>query len=155
MRLTICWIRAPQQKVKHHNRKLNFRFYMHNKNPKLYMFVRRHAWSSDPSPFANCHIFSDSSLPWSVKYFMRGRKTFLTRHSAIQRRSRPNYSAHAGCYCSIQELCLCWPLRLDTPRTWNYYHCHLCSRRDDLRLSYLLTQAMMPLESIANLNDAK
>jgi len=39
-------------------------------------------------PFANCHIFSDSSLPWSVKYFMHGRKTFIyARHSVIQRRS--------------------------------------------------------------------
>jgi len=37
--------------------------------------------------------------------------------------------------------------------TWNYYPCHLFSRRDDLRLSCLLTQALMPLESIANLND--
>jgi len=25
-----------------------------------------------PLPFANCHIFSDSSLPWSMKYFMHG-----------------------------------------------------------------------------------
>src|SRR6218665_1183939 len=40
-----------------------------------------------PSPFANCHIFSDTYLPWSVKYFMNGRKTFITRHSVIQRRS--------------------------------------------------------------------
>jgi len=30
----------------------------------------------------------------------------------------------------------------------------LSSRRDDLRLSCLLTQALLPLESIANLNDA-
>ena len=28
-----------------------------------------------------------SSLPWSVKYFMHGRKTCITRHSVIQRRS--------------------------------------------------------------------
>src|SRR6218665_1535146 len=42
---------------------------------------------SDPSLFANCHIFSDSSLPWSMKYFMHGRKTFITRNSVIQRRS--------------------------------------------------------------------
>src|SRR6218665_3037960 len=67
---------------------------------------------------------------------------------------RPNYSAHAVCYSSIQERCLCWPLRMDTTCTWNYYPCHLSSRRDDLRLSCLLTQALMPLESIANLNDA-
>ena len=33
-RFTICWIRASQQKVKHHNRKLNFRFYMRNKKSK-------------------------------------------------------------------------------------------------------------------------
>ena len=31
---------------------------------------------------------------------------------------------------------------------------HLSSCRDDLRLSYFLTQALMPLKSIANLNDA-
>ena len=35
-----------------------------------------------------------------------------------------------------------------------YYPYHLSSRRDDIRLSCLLTQALMPLESIANLNDA-
>ena len=44
-----------------------------------------------PSPFANCHIFSDSSFPWSVKYFMHGRKTFIKRHSVIQRRSQPKF----------------------------------------------------------------
>src|SRR6218665_526759 len=75
--------------------------------------MRCHAGSSDPSPFANCHIFSESSLPWSVKYFMHGHKTFITRHSVIQRCSRPNYSAHAGCYSPIQGLCLCWPSDLD------------------------------------------
>src|SRR6218665_695667 len=85
---------------------------------------------------------------------MHVRKTFITRHSVIQRRSRPNYSADAGCYSQIQELCLCWPLRLDTPCTCNYYPCHQSSRRDDLRLSCLLTQVLMPLESIANFNDA-
>src|SRR6218665_1598656 len=45
-------------------------------------------------------------------------------------------------------------LRLDTPRTWNYYPSHISSRRDDLRLPCLLTQELMPLERIANLNDA-
>ena len=44
--------------------------------------------------------------------------------------------------------------QIGTPCTWNYYLCHLSSRTDDLRLSCLLTQALMPLESIANLNDA-
>jgi len=39
--------------------------------------------------FANCYIFSDSFFPWSVKYFMHVRKTFIKRHSVIQRRSRP------------------------------------------------------------------
>jgi len=58
---------------------------------------------------------------------------------------RPNYSAHAGCYSLAHELCFCWPLRLDNPCTWNYYRCHLSSRRDDLRLSCLLTQTLMPL----------
>jgi len=67
---------------------------------------------------------------------------------------RPNYSAHAGCYSPIQELCLFWPFRLDIPCTWNYYSCHLSNRRDDLRLSCLLNQTLMPLESIPNLNDA-
>src|SRR6218665_3831000 len=71
----------------------------------------------------------------------------------IQRLSRPNYSAHAGSYGPIEELCLCWPFRLDTPCTWNYYSCNLSSRRDDLKLSCLLTQGLIPLESIANLND--
>src|SRR6218665_2576889 len=85
---------------------------------------------------------------------MHGPKTFITRHSVIQRSPRPNYSAHAGCYSPIQVLCLCWPPRLDTPCTWNYYTCHLSSGRDDLRLSCLLTQTLIPLESIANLTDA-
>src|SRR6218665_3367951 len=78
--------------------------------------MRCHAESSDPFPFANCHIFSDSSLSWSVKYFMHGRKTFIKRHSVIQRRPQPKLF---GCYSPIQELCLCWHLRLDTPCTWN------------------------------------
>src|SRR6218665_2764398 len=43
---------------------------------------------------------------------------------------------------------------LHTLCTWNYYPCHLSSRRVDLRLSCLLTQALMPLEGIANLDDA-
>src|SRR6218665_3568751 len=87
---------------------------------------------SNPSRFANCHIFSDSSLPWSMKYFMHGHKTFITRHSVIQWYSRPNYSTHEGCYSPIQELCLCWPLRLAPPCTWNHYPCHLSRRGDDL-----------------------
>jgi len=36
-----------------------------------------------------------------------------------------------------------------SPCTWNYYPSHLSSCRDDLRLSCLLAQALMPLESIA------
>ena len=64
-----------------------------------------------PPPFQTT-TFSQTP-PWSVKYFMHGRKTFITLHSVIQRRSRPNYSALAGCYSPIQVLCLCWSLRLD------------------------------------------
>src|SRR6218665_1102118 len=56
------------------------------RNKKSKYDVRRHARSSDPTPFANCHIFSDSFLPWSVKYFLHGRKTFIMRHSVFQRR---------------------------------------------------------------------
>ena len=92
-----------------------------------------------PLPFANCHIFSDSSLSWSVKYSMHGRKTFITRHSVIQIIPRMRAAI------VVQELCSCWPLRFDTPCTWNYYLCHLSSRRDDFRLFCLLTQALMPL----------
>src|SRR6218665_454377 len=105
-----------------------------------------------PPPFQTT-TFSQTP-PWSVKYFMHGRKTFITLHSVIQRRSRPNYSALAGCYSPIQVLCLCLPLRLDTPCTWNYYTCHLSSRRDEVKTVLFLTHALMPLESIANLNDA-
>jgi len=43
---------------------------------------------------------------------------------------------------------------LHTLCTWNYYPSHLSSRRVDLRLSCLLAQALMLLESIANLSDA-
>src|SRR6218665_472480 len=90
-----------------------------------------------PYPFRKLPHFSDSSLTWSVKYFMHGRKTLITCDSEAL---RPNYFAHAGCYSPIQELRLCWPLRFDTPCTWNYYPCHLSIRRDDLRLSSLLAQ---------------
>jgi len=38
-------------------------------------------------PFCKLPHFLDSSLHWSVKYFKHGRKTFMTRHSVIQRRS--------------------------------------------------------------------
>src|SRR6218665_2587149 len=41
-----------------------------------------------------------------------------------------------------------------TPCTWNYCPSHLSTRRDNLRLSCLLAQALMPLESIADLSDA-
>src|SRR6218665_904037 len=34
-----------------------------------------------PHPFANCHIFSDSFLPWGVKYYMHGRKVFTINQS--------------------------------------------------------------------------
>src|SRR6218665_3756725 len=95
------------------------------------------------------HTATFSPLLWSVKYFM---------HDAPfsdSEKLRINYSAHAGCYSQIQELYLCWPLRLDTPCIWNYYHLELLSSRsDDLRLSCLLTQVLIPLESIANFNDA-
>jgi len=37
-------------------------------------------------PLLQTTTFSQT-LPWSVKYFMHGRKTFKTRHSVIQRRS--------------------------------------------------------------------
>src|SRR6218665_2293093 len=104
-------------------------------------------------PFCKLPHFSDSSLHWSVKYFMHGRKTFMTRHSVHDSEAfRPNYFAHAGCYSPIQVPCFCCPLRLETPCARNYYSCHLSSRRDDLRLSCLLTQALRPLESIADLN---
>src|SRR6218665_3336433 len=68
-----------------------------------------------PSTFANSHIFSGSSLLWSVKYFMHGRKskTFKKRHSVIQRRPRPKLFRACGCYNPIHESCLRWPLRLE------------------------------------------
>src|SRR6218665_581311 len=73
--------------------------------------------------------------PWSARYFMHGNiyNAPFNDSKALGPRSRPNYSAHAACYSSIQELCLCWSLRLDTPCTWNYYPCHQSSRRDDFR----------------------
>jgi len=93
--------------------------------------------------------FSQTPLsPGAWRTLCTSVKHFIRCHSVIQRCSRPNYSAHAGCN-PIQELCLCWPLRLDTPCTWNYYPCHLSRTRHNLRLSCLLTQALMPIESIA------
>jgi len=41
-----------------------------------------------------------------------------------------------------------------TPCTWNYYPSQLSSRIDELRLSYLLAETLMPLKIIANLSDA-
>jgi len=69
-----------------------------------------------------------------------------------------NYTAHVGCYGPRHELCLCWPLRLELSS--HSLHLELLSlsplhRRDDLRLSCLLAQALMPLESIADLSDVK
>src|SRR6218665_2828035 len=72
------------------------------------------------------------------------REYIRKRYSVIQNCSRPKLSRACGLlYSPIQGLCLCWPLRLETPCTWNYYPCHLSSRRDDLRLSCLLTQALI------------
>jgi len=78
-------IRASKPKVKHHNRRQNFIFYMRNNKIKIVGATSRKIFR--PFLFANCHTFSDSSLPWSVKYFMHGRETFITCHSVIQRRS--------------------------------------------------------------------
>src|SRR6218665_2325932 len=88
---------------------------------------------------AICTFSETPHFPGGVKYFMHGCKTFITRHSVNQKRSElisPRMRA-----AIIQELCLCWPLRLDTFCTWKNYSCHLSSRRDDLRQSCLLTQA--------------
>ena len=41
-----------------------------------------------------------------------------------------------------------------TPYAWNYYPSQLSSRIDELRLSYLLAETLMPLKIIANLSDA-
>jgi len=72
---------------------------------------------------------------------MHGRKEIIMRHSVIQRRSWPNYSAHAGCYNPIQELCLCWPSDWTLPAP-------------GITIPVTYPAALMPLESIANLNDA-
>src|SRR6218665_163405 len=104
-----------------------------------------------PSPFANCHIFSDFPLPWSVKYFMCGRETFISLHSVIQRRSRPNYSAHN--LEQSKSFAYVGPLDWTLPVSGITIG-HLSSYRDDLRLSCLLTQGLMPFGTIANLNDA-
>ena len=120
--LTICWIRASQQKVKYHNRRLNFRFHMRNKKNQNNMCdIMRDLQTTTfsqtpPSPGAW------STLCTAVYIY----NTPFSDSEAL----RPYYSAHAGCYSPIQELCLCWPLRLDTPCTWNYYPCHLSSRGD-------------------------
>src|SRR6218665_2322173 len=83
---------------------------------------------------------------------MHDRKTFITRHSVIQRRSDLIIIPRMRTDSPIQKLCLCWPLR-------SYFlHLELLSlspsRRDDLSLSCLLTQALMPLGRLANLNYA-
>src|SRR6218665_1186346 len=79
-------------------------------------------------------------LEREVAYFMHGHKTFIKRHSVIQRRSRPKLFR------------TCRLLLLPNPRALLMFapqighslpllllsH-HLSSRRDDLRLSCLLT----------------
>jgi len=45
---------------------------MRNKKIKIICATSRVIFR--PLLFANYHIFSDSSLPWSMKYFMHGRK---------------------------------------------------------------------------------
>src|SRR6218665_4206723 len=89
------------------------------------------------------------------------KKLYAFLGSVIVYRGAPdlhvNYTAPAGCYRLMHELCLCWPLIeivFHTPCTWNDYPSHLSSRRGDLRLYCWLAQALMPLESIANLSSA-
>src|SRR6218665_3415510 len=103
-----------------------------------------------PTPFANCHIFSDASLPWSVKYFMQVRKTLVTRHSAIQRRSDLIIPRMRAAIVQSKSFAYVGPSDWTPPAPG----ITIPVRRDDLRLSCFLTQALMPLESIANFNDA-
>src|SRR6218665_1584190 len=105
-----------------------------------------------PLPFANCHIFSNSSLPWSVKYFIHGRKTFITRHSVTQRRSDLIIPRMRAAIVQPKSFAYVGPSdwTISAP-AWNYYRCHISSRRDDLRLSCLLTQtpgASIPPETM-------
>jgi len=86
-----------------------------------------------------------------MKYFMHGRKTFIKRHSGIQRRSRPKLFRTCGLlWPNAQALLMLAPqigFVFQTPCTWNYYPSRFSSRRDDLRLSCLLARAPRPLES--------
>jgi len=91
-------------------------------------------------------FFQTPYSPSSVKYFMHVRKTFIARHSVIQRRSDliiPRMRA-----AMVQSKSFACVGQLDNPCIWNYYPCHLSSRKDDLRLSCLLTQALMPLRPV-------
>ena len=72
-------------------------------------------------PLLQTTTFSQTPpYPWSVKYFMYTVRplTIYDPPFSDSEALRPNYSAHADCYSPIQELCLCWTLRLDTPCTW-------------------------------------
>jgi len=113
--LMICWIRTSQEKVKHHNRWLNFKFYMRNKKIKIICATSRVIFR--PLPFCKLPHFSESSLPgvWStlsttVKHLQSDLQWFRGA-------SDLNYSAHTGCYCPMHELCLCWSLRLELSST--------------------------------------
>src|SRR6218665_3949636 len=113
-----------------------------------------------PPPFANCHIFSDSFLPWNVEYFLHSQKTFYKAPSWIQRSSRPKLFRACGLLYAIPQFKSfayvgpsdCNNIVFHAPCTWTYYSSHLSSRRDDLRLFCLLAQALLLLESIADLS---
>jgi len=90
---------------------------------------------------------------------MHGRKIFTKRYLVIQRRSRPKIII-PRMQAAIAQ---CTSFAYVGPSDWNclphslhleLLSPHLSSRKDDLRLSCLLTEALMPLESIANLSDA-
>src|SRR6218665_2410565 len=88
---------------------------MRNKKSKLY--VRCAIFR--PHPFCKLPHFLRLLPPLEREVLYACRKTFITRHAfSAPEALQPNYSAHAGCYSPIQELCLCWPPSLDTPCVW-------------------------------------
>ena len=62
----ICWIQTIQQKVKHHNRRLHFWLYMHDRNQNNLCDITLDLQT--PIPFNKLSHFSDPPFPWSVTH---------------------------------------------------------------------------------------
>jgi len=104
-------------------------------------------------PFLQTATFSQtppSPGAWNIQaYFIRGRKTFITLHSVIQRRFDVIIPRMRAALVQSKSFAHVGSSDLTLTAPGN-----TISVTYPAALSCLLTQAMMPLENIANLNDA-